>query len=346
MPGVRNIRNIVLAGCSLFLLCQCATQDDLRKLNYQLRAVNQKVEEVKNSTVENLQKRQASSVNKIDRVDEEITRLQARMEENDHRQAQNHQQITQALSDMQAALEERLAADEQKISELQQQVEQLANGIDSMQRARIREAEKRAREAAKKAELARQRTIMAATAGTSFVKVVPAKRKIRIGEGGLVESNRTTAGAPQSKPKAKAPETETKVTKKSSVETVKSPDKVSGPFARAMAEFKAGKYKKAYGDFEKVLSRNPRGEQAAKTLFYMGESLYRQGEYDLAILDYQKVISNHAKDPHAPAALLKQGMSFEKLTDNETAKIIYKKLINEYAGTPEAIKAGKRLQNL
>ncbi len=343
---MKGIRNIVLAGCSLFLLCQCATQDDLRKLNYQVRAVNQKVEEVKNSTVEKLQRRQASSVNKIDRVDEEITRLKARLEENDHQQSLYHQQTAKALSDMQAALEERLTIDEQKITELQKQVEQLAGGIDSMQRARIRDAEKRAREAARKAELARQRTIMAAASGSSFVKVVPAKKKIRMSNGRLVEPTRNTANVRQAKPKATAPTTAAKATGKSSVETVHSSDKASGPFAKAMAEFRAKNYKAAYGDFEQVLSRNPRGEQAAKTLFYMGESLYNQGEYDLAILDYQKVISNHARDPHTPAALLKQGMSFEKLTDNETAKIIYKKLINEYAGTPEAAKAKKRLENL
>ena len=343
---MKGIRNIVLAGCSLFLLCQCATQDDVRKLNYQVRAVNQKVEEVKNSTVENLQRRQASSVNKIDQVDEEITRLKARLEENDHQQSLQHQQTTQALSDMQAALEERLTTDEQKINELQQQVEQLTSGIDSMQRSRIRDAQKRAREAARKAELARQRTVMAAASGSSFVKVLPTKKKIRVGNGRLAPPSRNTATVHQSKPKATASKTSTKPAKKSSVETVQSPDKASGPFAKAMAEFKAGKYRTAYGDFEQVLSHNPRGEQAAKTLFYMGESLYNQGEYDLAILDYQKVISNHAKDPHTPAALLKQGMSFEKLTDNETAKIIYKKLINEYAGTPEATKAKKRLENL
>ncbi len=343
---MKYIQNIVLAGCSLFLLCQCATQDEVRKLNYQVRAVNQKVEEVKNSTVEKLQKRQASSVNKIDQVAEDITRLKARLEENDHRQSQDHEQMTQALSDMQAALEERLATDEQKINQLQQQVEQLTTGIESMQQARIRDAEKRAREAARKAELARQRTIMAASSGSSFVKVLPTKKKIRVGNGRLVQPDQNTATVHQARSQTTAPKTSAKPPKKSSVETVQSPDRASGTFAKALAEFKAGKYKKAYGDFEQVLSHNPRGEQAAKTLFYMGESLYNQGEYDLAILDYQKVISNHAKDPHTPAALLKQGMSFEKLTDNETAKIIYKKLINEYAGTPEAAKAKKRLNNL
>ncbi len=342
---MKYIRNIALAGCSLFLLCQCATQDDLRKLNYQVRAVNQKVEEVKNSTVENLQKRQASSVNKLDRVDEEITRLKARLEENDHQRNVYHKQNTQALADLQAALEERLTADEQKISELQQRVDRLTAGIDSMQQARIRAAEKRAREAAKKAELARQRTIMAAASSASFVKVHPSGRKIRISNGRVAQSTQPVPKAGKS-PAAAAAGKKTVKKQSSSIETVHSKDTASGPFEKAMAEFRAKKYKDAYGDFEQVLSRNPRGEQAAQTLFYMGESLYNQGEYDLAILDYQKVISNHSKDPHTPAALLKQGMSFEKLTDNETAKIIYKKLINEYAGTPEAAKAKKRLENL
>ena len=341
---MKGIRNIALAGCSLFLLCQCATQDDLRKLNYQVRAVNQKVEEVKNSAVENLQKRQASSVNKLDQVDEEITRLQARLEEMAHRQKQAQTQNTQALTDLQTLLQERLVSDEQKISELQQQLDSLTAGIDSMQQARIREAEKRAQEAARKAELARKRTVMAA-ASPSFVRVLPAGKKVRVGNGRIRGTSETKATVKKTEQTAAASKT-TRKKPVPSVKTIHADDIASGPFDKAMAEFKAKKYKAAYADFEKVLSRNPRGEQAATTLFYMGESLYNQGEYDLAILDYQKVISNHAKDPHTPAALLKQGMSFEKLTDNETAKIIYKKLINEYAGTPEATRARKRLANL
>jgi len=350
---MKGIGNIIVAGCSLFLLCQCATQDDLRKLNYQVRAVNQKVEEVKSSTVEKLQKRQASSVNKLDQVADDVVRLKSRLDEQAHLQSQFQEQNSQALTTLQTTLEERLAATETKIAEnearlnqLQQQIEQLGAGITTMQQARIREAERRAREAARKAELARQRTVMAATSGASFVRVVPDKRKVRVGRGRVRDAApaaTSVVGAKTKPEKITKPAPKTVAAKEI---TAQSAAPASGPFSKAMAEFKNGNYKKAYQDFEKVLTSNPKGTRAAEVLFYMGESLYNQGEYDLAILDYQKVISNHAKDSHTPAALLKQGMSFEKLTDNETAKIIYKKLINEYGGTPEAAEAKKRLANL
>jgi len=345
---MKGILNIAVAGCSLFLLCQCATQDDLRKLNYQVRAVNQKVEEVKTSTVEQLQKRQASSVNKLDQVAEDVVRLKSRLDEQAHLQKQYQEQNSQTLATLQTTLEERLAATETKMSQLQQQIEQLTAGIDAMQQARIREAEQRAREAARKAELARQRTVMAATSGSSFVHVVPRKKKVRVGRAEVRNASPASVAAATTTPATvqQKKSTAKKVVAAQPPVAAPAATEASGPFARAMAEFKNKKYKKAYQDFEQVLASNPKGAQAAQVLFYMGEALYNQGEYDLAILDYQKVISNHAKDPHTPAALLKQGMSFEKLTDNETAKIIYKKLINEYSGTPEARKAKERLANL
>lgn len=342
---MKGIQNFLVAGCSLFLLCQCATQDDLRKLDYQMRAVNQKVDEVKNSTVDQLQKRQANSVSKIDQVDEELVRLKASLEENAHQSSLYRRQTRESLTDIQATLEERIAANEQKVAALQQQIQQLATGLDSMQQTRIREAEQRARAAARKAELAKQRTVMAAASTPSFVKVAPAKRKVRVGSSHSVAKATNASSVHVAEPETVSATSKNEKSK-SSVQTVVVADTAAGPFGKAMAKFKAQQYKEAYAGFEKVLVNNPRGEQAARTLFYMGESLYNQGEYDLAILDYQKVISNHARDPHTPAALLKQGMSFEKLTDNETAKIIYKKLINEYSGSPEAAKAKKRLVNL
>ena len=344
---MKVIRNVVVAGCTLFLLCQCATRDDVRKLNYQVRAVNQRVEDVKSTTVDQMQKRQASSVSKIDQVEEEVLRLKSRLEETDHLEKEYRRQNIESMTSLQAAIEERLAANDQKMAELQQQIEQLSAGLDSMQQARIRAAEQRAREAARKAELARKRTVMAASAapGTSLVRVTPKIRKMQVGSGQVVSAPiaekqpRTT----ETKPAAARPGSGKTG---ASVQTVVAPDTVSGPFEQAMAKFKNGQYKDAYRGFEQVLASNPRGEKAAQTLFYMGEALYNQGEFDLAILDYQKVISNHSKDSHTPSALLKQGMSFEKLTDNETAKIIYNKLINEYSGSPEAAKARQRLGNL
>ena len=91
---------------------------------------------------------------------------------------------------------------------------------------------------------------------------------------------------------------------------------------------------------------HPEDDQAAKTLYFMGECLFNMGEYDLAILDYQKVISNYRRNPQSAAALLRQGMSFEKLTDHETAKIIYTKLAADYPKSREAGVARQRLEGL
>ena len=345
---MKGIKTMLAAGGVLVLLCQCATQDDVRKLNYQLRAVNQKVEEVKTSTVDQIRKKQASSVSKIDRVDEELARLKALIEENTTQVARNLEQNQAALASLQSGLEQRMTASDQKIQELEQRLDRLTAALEAMQKARLDAAERRAREAARKAEEARRRTVMAArptSRSGSLVHLRASSRKTRVGQGRTVAA----ASAPARPAATSSAGTEQPVAEKkpaATVETVTATDTASGPFDQAMARFKAGDYKEAYRLYEQVLANNPSGRQAAQTLFYMGEALYNQGEYDLAILDYQKVISNHARDAHAPAALLKQGMSFEKLTDNETAKIIYKKLIKEYGSTPEADKAKKRLKNL
>ena len=49
-----------------------------------------------------------------------------------------------------------------------------------------------------------------------------------------------------------------------------------------MNQYKGKNYKEAYKGFEQSLTASPNGSQAAKSLFYMGESLYNQGEYDQA----------------------------------------------------------------
>lgn len=338
---MKAMRNFVIAGCSVLLLSQCASQDEVRKLNYQIRTVNQKVEDVKATTVNQMQKRQASSVNKLDEVNSETQQLRALVEESDQKSARLREQTKEDLAGLQAAVEQMRAENDKRIRALEAKVDQMAGSLDRVQQARVQAAEQRARQAAKRAEEARQRTVVAATASSgSFVTVRPGSKKIRMGNGTVVSASRAAQAstpAPQAAPAAE---------KKIVTAAPAAPTASGNPFDQGMASFKAGKYKAAYKTFEQVLAGNPQGATAAQTLFYMGECLFNQGEYDLAILDYQKVISNHPKDSHTPAALLKQGMSFEKLTDHETAKIIFKKLIADYPNSSEAGLAKKRLESL
>jgi tol-pal system protein YbgF len=334
---MKAIKTIFVSVCAILLLSQCASQDDVRKLNQQIRAVNQKVDNLNTSTVTQMRQRQASSVNQLDQLSDEIIRLRSLLEENRHSNDLERTQLNDRIVILQTALEERLTANEQKMLTHKQQVAQISTGMENIQQARIKAAEQRANEAARRAEQARQRTVVVAAGSSArFVKLFPAGKKIRVGTGRVL----ATWATEQIVKSASAVSAESKP-----LQTVTAPVS-SSPFAQAMEKFNNKKYKQAYQAFESILVDNPRGKESARILFYMGESLYRQGEYDLAILDYQKVISNHPKDSHTPAALLKQGMSFEKLTDNETAKIIYRKLIKDHPGTPEAEKARARQADL
>jgi tol-pal system protein YbgF len=346
---MKILQHVALAGCGLLLLTSCASQDEIRKLNYQIRAVNQKVEEVKATAVNQMQKRQASSVNKLDAVEGETQQLRALVEESNQKSNQLREQTVQDLAALSAQIEQLRAENEQRIKALELKVEQLSDTLVRTQQARVQAAEQKAREAARRAEEAKKRTVMAAGPGSSGLVILrPSGRKVKMGTDTVVEA---PARAVQAKPTSSASATTTvpaaEMPEKTVVPAAK-PVRDSGGdiFSQAMTAFKAGKYKDAYRGFEQVLAGNPEGAKAAQTLFYMGECLFNQGEYDLAILDYQKVISNHGKDPHTPSAMLKQGMSFEKLTDHETAKIIYKKLIAGYPDSSEAGLARKRLESL
>ncbi|MCL7486640.1 MAG: tol-pal system protein YbgF [Desulfobulbaceae bacterium] len=330
---MKRVINLAVAGCAVLLLCQCATRDEVRELNYRIRAVNQKVDDVRSSTVDQMQKKQASSVSRIDVMQEEITQLQAKLEENAHQEILFREQAKESAVGMQAMLESMKAENDSRIKMLEDRIGQLERNLNKMSDARIREAEERARAAARRAEEARRRTVVAAEASGGIVKVVPENRKVKLDDSKRVEAAVTVPDQPVTveQPSIAAP-----------VEK-----EVGGDlFNQAMSLYKDNKYTEAYKLFEQVLSQNPRGDEAAETLFFMGESLFARGEYDLAILDYQKVISNHGQHRRTPTALLKQGMSFEKLTDLETAKIIYKKLIAEYPDSAEADSAQQQLTTL
>ncbi len=329
---MKLIRNLIVAGCSVFLLCQCATQDEVQNLSYQIRAVNQKVEDIKSTTVSAIQKRQAGSLSRIDEMQNDVAQLRGSLEENAHQEILFREQFKENMAALQSTAEKYRAKNERRLKRVEERLDRLAVEVGKLDQARLREAERRAQAAARRAEEARQRTVMAATAASGVVNIVPEERKIK------VEGRRKAA--PAVTPTAK------NSPRKHGESVASSPARGVDLFSRAMKQYKDKKYADAYKTFEQVLAGNPKGDKAAQTLFFMGECLFAQGEYDLAILDYQKVISNHAKSPLTPTALLKQGISFEKLTDRETAKIIYKKLLAEYPKSPEAATAKRHLNSM
>lgn len=328
------VTNLAVAGCTVLLLCQCATKNEVRDIGYQIRTVNQKIDDVRNSTVNQMQKRQASSVSRLDQLQEQITHLQAKLDENDHQEILYREQAKEKEISSQAMIEKMVADYDTRLQMLEGKIVQLERNMIKMNDTRIRDAQERARAAAQRAEEARRRTVVAAEASGDMVRLMPEGRKVRLDGSKKIEAA------------SSFPTGSLGVAEQPAMATSQSTGSGSDLYNQAMVMYKGKRYAEAYKNFELALSKNSKGDQAAETLFFMGETLYARGEYDLAILDYQKVISNHADHRRTPAALLKQGMSFEKLTDLETAKIIYKKLVAEYPDSAEADSAQQQLQML
>ena len=80
----KNILTFIVILAAAPLLMQCATQKEVQSLNYQLRVVNKKLEDMKKQTVTEMQQRQAASSSQIDELEEEILILQGKLDEMAH----------------------------------------------------------------------------------------------------------------------------------------------------------------------------------------------------------------------------------------------------------------------
>ncbi len=357
---MKGLRNILTAACSLLLLANCASHDEIRRLNHQLRTVNQKVKTVESRTEERLQeitskaeekalKGKASSSYQIESMAEEARELRAINEEQEERFSRYKAETEGKIASLYAAIEQIQSENthlgrynEELVKSLELRIEQLTETLEltsqeQVQAAsqRVQEAEERARQAAERAAAARRQAEQALSAANTLqsnessnrqeeVVLQPETRKVRRGEA-VRQVEEVPVQYEQERRPAGAD---------------------MALFEQGMQRFKEREYKAAYKIFDQVLASQVDEEQSAKTLYLMGECLFNQGEYDLAILDYQKVISNYSKDTHSAAALLRQGMSFEKLRDNETAKLIYTKLTLDHPNSREAKVARERINAL
>jgi len=343
----KNILNIFLILAVAPFLVQCATQEDIKTLNYQLRIVNKKIDDMKVGTVGQMQKRQAASSSQIDEVKKEVLVLKGQLEETAHlnrllREQNKELEASFQLYSKKVELERQKALDDfelrdqQKNAQLSQLEEKLAKQqgmVQAIQDARIREAERKAKEAARAAEAAKEKArassnVLSRSKNSRIVHITADKKK-RLIKKGINSSTTVTTGT---------------ITKQSAA-TLPA-NSVGNLIEAADKEFANGNFQQAFKYYDKFTETNPTGDKNITARFMMGECLFHQKEYDQAILQYQKIISNHPRHPRAASALLKQGMAFERLSDIETAKIIYKKIITSYSSSPEAATANERRNNL
>ncbi len=354
--------NLLCMMAVLPLLIQCASQNDVDELRYQLRIVNKKLEDMKSTTIP-LQKRQAAASGQMDQFEKEILELKGQLEEthylNQKLKEQNKEleaSISNVAQDEAAKREEALRRFEESLKEkeakLAEKLNQQQESVKAIQEARLKEAERKAKETALMAELAKKKTQTATpvTQAEGNNKQVTADKKKEKKSPPAAETEQKQAKpTPASSEKSEQTNQQTPAQQKTTETPVATPtatsDSGDSNMKKAQKLFEKNNYAEAMPIFEQIAG-NSSSNEAVDARYMLGECLFNQKEYDKAIMQYQKIISQSSGHSKAPSAMLKQGMAFEKLADKETAKVIYKKLLKKHGSSKEAGIAQERLGKL
>lgn len=343
----KTIINILFIASTVPLLTHCASQSEMEDLQYQLQIVNKKIEDVKSTTVGQLQKRQAAASSQMDALEKDILSLKSQLEESyylNQKLREQNKELETAITNVaqQEAMkrEEALLRLEQQQQQKEVQLAELNQNLKAIQDARIKEAERRARETALAAELAKTRSRVASSrlAGEKVTSIKATQKKVTMS---VVAPPRT------------APSTATVTPQKSDSVNVPQPQGKTADGTSQNASllkqgqnfYDQGNFRDAYAVFEKIAD-NSSSPDRADGRFMMGESLFQLKEYDKAIMQYQKIISQHPSHSKAAAAMLQQATAFEKLADKDTAKVIYKKLVKTHPNSSQAALAAKKLEKM
>ena len=148
----------------------------LRK-NLTISRSHQKVEALKADTVGDMERRQASSVNKLGQVEDETQRIRSSIEENIAQNSQFQADVNQTIAGMQSSLNSIRQENNVKVAELNEKIAQLdakilrmGESLGKAQQAKVEEAEKRAADAARRAEEARQKAAEAARSANTATR--------------------------------------------------------------------------------------------------------------------------------------------------------------------------------
>ncbi|MBU1568255.1 MAG: tetratricopeptide repeat protein [Proteobacteria bacterium] len=335
-------------------LVQCASQNDVEELRYQLRIVNKKIEDMKSTTIP-MQKRQAAVSGQMDQLEKEILELKGQLDETHYLNRKLKEQnkdleasISNVAQEESAKREEAMRRLEEALREkemkLAEKMNQQQESVKAIQEARLKEAERKAKETALMAELAKKKTqaanITAQPEGGSAKHVTADKKKEK-----KDVSTATTPDSTETKQAMPA----TASTKDKAIQPTPAPSAMAEPsdnnMKKAQKLFEKNNYAEALPLFEQIAG-NSSSSDSVEARYLMGECLFNQKEYDKAIMQYQKIISQSSGHEKASSAMLKQGMAFEKLSDKETAKVIYKKLLKKHGSSREAGIAQERLGKL
>ena len=130
------------------------------------------------------------------------------------------------------------------------------------------------------------------------------------------------------------------------VET-KGPSTGAGDLYRdAYETFQKGDLEGARRKFEAFLKQYPNTDLSDNAQFWIGETYYLKRDYEKAILEYEKAVTKYPEGDKIPSALFKQALAFAELGDKSNARTLLRRVIERYPQSEQADMAKKRLDTL
>jgi tol-pal system protein YbgF len=339
---MKGLSNTAAAACALLLLCQCASQDEVRKLNYQLRSMNQKVKTVESQTEEKLKEAEskaadkqlkdaANAASRMEEMTEEARQLRSVNQENIDRFNQYKAETEDKIAALQAALEQMKSenghlskSNEELARSMELKIEQLNNGLQQASQDKVHDAAQKAREAEQRANEAAE-------------KAAEARKKAELalhdaGEGKAVSSgkNDVTAIEPDVRKVRKAPVEPARQTEQAP------PDEEDDGFEQsAQHEEKAPP---ARSDAEEKKKKTPPpaadADEKEDGLFGKGMSSFKEKNYKKAYKLFEQHLAGQPGSKQSAKTLYLMGECLFNQGEHDLAILDYQKVISNYSGDP------------
>ena len=100
----------------------------------------------------------------------------------------------------------------------------------------------------------------------------------------------------------------------------------------------AGDYAEAEAAFNDYIAIHPDGGQVADAHFWLGESQYSQGNFNGAAKTFLNAHQNYPEAEKAPEMLLKLGMSLAALENRDTACATYREVLTRYPNASQTVR--------
>jgi tol-pal system protein YbgF len=117
-------------------------------------------------------------------------------------------------------------------------------------------------------------------------------------------------------------------------------------YERILAYFKEGNLEGSREGFSAFLTEYPNSDLAPNARYWLGESHYGKKDYKQAIDSYDRVELDYPQSEKVPAAILKKGFAYLALKDKKRASSAFKQVVTLYPKSPEAGKAYDKLNQL